>query len=80
VETRSSAKRKPIEKEVVDVGQGFGENYSTDKWIEEQRNDPTLDVYRKRASDTIPKDGSGYISLDKGMLYRHFRLDSNTEI
>ena len=80
VETRSSTKRKPIGKEVMDVGQGFGENYSRDEWIEEQRNDPTLDVYRKRVSDSIPEDGSGYISLDKGMLYRHFRSDSNTEM
>jgi hypothetical protein len=47
VETRSSTKRKPTEKEVLDVGQGFDENYSRDEWIEEQRNDPTLEVYRK---------------------------------
>jgi hypothetical protein len=75
VETRSSTKRKSIEKEVLDVDQGFDENYSRDEWIEEQRNDTTLEVYRKQASDSIPKDGSGFISLDKGMLYRHFRSD-----
>jgi hypothetical protein len=48
-----SAKRKPIEKNMVDISQGFGENYSRDELIEEQWNDSALDVYRKRASETV---------------------------
>ncbi|XP_048748044.2 uncharacterized protein LOC125660258 [Ostrea edulis] len=80
VETRSSAKRKPVQKEVVDIGQEFGGKYSREEWIEELRNDPTLDVYKKRVGDGTPKDGGGYISLEKGMLYRHFKSDATKEI
>lgn len=67
VETRSPGKGKPVQKEVTDIGQEFGENYSIKEWIAQLRSEPTLDVYRKRVGDGTHKDGGGYISHEKGM-------------
>ena len=45
IEIRSSAKRKPVEEEILNVGPEFEANYSRKDWIDKQRTDPTLDVY-----------------------------------
>lgn len=72
VETRSSAKRKKVEKEEVESLE-LGKEISTDEWMEEQRKDPALDVVRKRVGNDMSKEGETLITLEKGMLYRHFK-------
>lgn len=73
VETRSSAKRKKIEKEEVESSLELSKEISTDELIEEQRKDPALDVLRKRVGNDVSKEGETLITLEKGMLYRHFK-------
>lgn len=73
VETRSATKRKKMEKEKVESSLELSKEISTDEWIEEQRKDPALDVLRKRVGNDVSKEGETLITLEKGMLYRHFK-------
>lgn len=73
VETRSSARRKKMEKEEVESSLELSKEISTGEWIEEQRKDPALDVLRKRVGNDVSKEGETLITLEKGMLYRHFK-------
>lgn len=73
VETRSSTKRKTVEKEEVESSLELGKEISTDEWIEEQSKDPALDVLRERVGNDMSKECETLITLEKGMLYRHFK-------
>lgn len=80
VETRSSAKRKKAEKEEVESSLELGKEISTDEWMEEQRKDPALDDLRNRVGNDMSKEVETLITLEKGMLYRHFKTPTKEVI
>lgn len=80
VETRSSAKRKKVEKEEAESSLELGKEISTDEWMDEQRKYRAVDVLRKRVGNDMSKEGETLITLEKGMLYRHIKSPTKAVI